>query len=127
MSCDAPARFDSISNAVYSSEHVLAYCEMYVDQGLCAVRDQMEADGVGTETARRRSTTIASWIDWTLSDRDVIAEKVAEAMTGTRERAPGVRDAHQARRRQPERAPAQLCEHCFLTVPTDGSGCQSCG
>lgn len=120
----APARVDQLCTAL--SE--LGFLDTYVTEGPDGLAESWAEDSeLGDVTISRRVATVAAWARFYIeTDRAGQVKMVADAMTGTRHRAPGVRKAAAAR--QQARAPRAVrrCQHCFAEILGDVEDCELC-
>lgn len=125
---DAGDRVDYLCGAISEIDWIATY----VNEGLDALRAEWSFEqDLGATTIDRRLATISSWIAFWTDTRVEQTKMIAEAMTGTRERTPGivarVQAAAQARRKSDRERDARKCSRCHIVVAPAVGECENCG
>lgn len=101
--------------------------DAYLTGGEDALLDLYDEAGLGDETARRRASTIKSWVTQT-GDHDTLALTVDQTVDGSGERIRSAAAAAYAKavERKAAREAAELsakpvtCPNCYMTIPLTG-------
>ena len=125
---DAAGRVDYLHSALSEIEWIATF----VKEGPEALRADWTFDhDLSEQTLTRRLATIATWVAFMDSPRAAQTKKIAEAMTGTRERAPGVlqrvQEAARARMQRNVKLDARKCPKCHIRVAAALHECENCG